>query len=203
MSNMGEGSLTFQEVYETFRPRINRYLARLVSVDEAEDLTQEVFARISRSLDSFKGESSLSTWIYRVATNVAMDRLRSPAFRNERLSEPLEEGSDENHLYKTEGPPPMDQQLIKKEMSKCIRGILGTLPSDYRTVIALSEMEGLKNREIADILGITLQTVKIRLHRARARLKKELESHCSFYRDSQNEFSCEPTVESIKFKNKP
>lgn len=200
---MGEGRLTFQEIYETFRPRIYRYLARLVSADEAEDLTQEVFAKISRSLDSFKGESSLSTWIYRIATNVATDRLRSPAFRNEKLSEPLEEGSDENYLHKPEGSQPMDQQLIREEMSRCIRGVLDTLPSDYRTIIALSEMEGLKNREIADILGITLQTVKIRLHRARARLKKELESHCSFYHDSQNEFSCEPNVESIKFKNKP
>jgi RNA polymerase sigma-70 factor (ECF subfamily) len=66
-------------------------------------------------------------------------------------------------------------------MNDCIRGYIEKLPGDYRAVLALSEYEGLKNNEIADILGITLDTVKIRLHRARAKLKEELESNCELY----------------------
>ena len=74
-------SITFDAVYRDYYPRIKRYLARLISFDDAEDVAQEVFLKISKSLDSFRGESSISTWVYRIATNAAMDRVRSPAYR--------------------------------------------------------------------------------------------------------------------------
>ena len=76
-------------------------------------------------------------------------------------------------------------------MNKCIRDFIEELPENYRTVVVLSELEGLKNTEIAEILGVSLDTIKIRLHRARAKLKKELETHCDFYRDEGNEFACD------------
>lgn len=73
--------LEFQKIHETFRPKIHRYLTRLLGELEAEDLTQEVFVRVSRALPTFRGESQLSTWLYRIATNAAIDRLRSPSFQ--------------------------------------------------------------------------------------------------------------------------
>jgi RNA polymerase sigma-70 factor (ECF subfamily) len=76
-------------------------------------------------------------------------------------------------------------------MNKCIRDFVENLPASYRSVIVLSELEGFKNDEIAEILGVPLHTIKIRLHRARAKLRKELETHCSFYRDDQNELACD------------
>jgi len=76
-------------------------------------------------------------------------------------------------------------------MNKCIRDFVEKLPENYRTVVVLSELEGLINNEIAEILGVSLDTVKIRLHRARVKLKKELETHCSFYRDERNELACD------------
>ena len=76
-------------------------------------------------------------------------------------------------------------------MNGCIREIIDTLPANYRSVIVLSEMEGLKDAEIAEVLGIHLQTAKMRLHRGRAMLKKELSTACVFYRDERNELACD------------
>ena len=87
--------------------------------------------------------------------------------------------------------PAPDTVAVRKEMNACIRGYVEKLSPEYKTVIILSELEGFKNREIAEIVGVSLETVKIRLHRARARLRKELETACSFYRDDRNVLSCD------------
>ena len=76
-------------------------------------------------------------------------------------------------------------------MNQCVRDFVDRLPDGYKSVIALSELEGFTNSEIAAILGISIDTVKIRLHRARERLRKDLASGCSFHRDDRNEFACE------------
>ncbi len=70
-----------QEIHREFPPRVLRYLARVVGEAEAEDVTQEVFAKVAHALRAFRGESSLSTWIYRIATNTALDAMRKPLFR--------------------------------------------------------------------------------------------------------------------------
>ncbi|MCK5392409.1 MAG: sigma-70 family RNA polymerase sigma factor [Deltaproteobacteria bacterium] len=194
---MSDNELEFQKIYETFQPKIHRYLTRLVDEHEAEDLTQEVFTKVSQGLKNFRGESQLSTWIYRIATNIAFDRLRNPSFQQmvqKRLSSDStaeDKISTENVVWTSERAPSIDQQLIRKEMNECIQNFIEELPENYRTVLVLSELDGLKNREIAEILQVSLGTVKIRLHRARAKLKKELEIHCSFYRDERNELACD------------
>jgi len=192
---MNDSELEFQKIHTTFRPKILRYLTRMVGKYEAEDLTQEVFVRVSKGLKTFRGESQLSTWIYRIATNVAVDRLRSPSFQlttpKSFLSDSMGEDEEHKDVLTGERPPSVEHQLIRKEMNECIRDFVENLPENYRTVVVLSELEQLKNDEIAKILGVTLDTVKIRLHRARARLKKELETHCSFYRDERNELACD------------
>jgi RNA polymerase sigma-70 factor (ECF subfamily) len=76
-------------------------------------------------------------------------------------------------------------------MNECIREFIEKLPPNFRAVMVLSEIEGLKNSEIADILGISLDNVKIRLHRARAGLKKKLQEGCSFYQDERNTLACD------------
>lgn len=74
------GEMDFKEVYKEFQPKILHYLYRLTGHDEVDDIAQEVFEKVSRSLEGFKGESKLSTWLYRIATNTALDRLRTPSF---------------------------------------------------------------------------------------------------------------------------
>jgi RNA polymerase sigma-70 factor, ECF subfamily len=183
----------FRKIYDEFRPRILRYLTRLVGEGEAEDLTQEVFVKIDRGLKAFRGESQASTWIYRIATHAALDRLRGP-YARERLSKQLSTppvGGVAEEAWADDQEAPAEQKVIRKEMNGCIRAIVDTLPPNYRSVIVLSEMEGLKDAEIAEVLGINLQTAKMRLHRGRAMLKKELSTACVFYRDERNELACD------------
>ncbi|MDA8088734.1 MAG: sigma-70 family RNA polymerase sigma factor [Nitrospiraceae bacterium] len=187
----------FDGVYREFFPRLSLYLKRLVGQD-AEDVTQEVFLKVSAALPGFRGESTLPTWIYRIATNTAMDHLRRarPVRTVLEINEIASGGQDSEDATEAglEEGPALDTKLIRKEMNECISSIVDGLPENYRTVLVLSEMEGLQNAEIAQVLGISLDTVKIRLHRARARLRKELEANCNFYRDERNELACDRKV---------
>ena len=191
---MNVSETEFQELYAAFQPKILRYLTRMVGESEAEDLTQEVFIKIGPALERFRGEASLSTWIYRIATNTALDRLRSPSFQQATLhsldqqSPTCEPGMDDKNVWTGEKTVPVEHQIFRKEMNDCVQGFIEKLPEDYRTVLILNEFEGLRNKEIAEILGISLSTVKIRLHRARERLKKELMANCDSYWVENNEF---------------
>jgi len=187
---MTDGDLEFQHIYDAFRPKIHRYLARLTGAAEADDLTQEVFIKVNRGLKGFRGESNLSTWIYRIATNAAMDHLRRPPQMTTEMSAVDTENEEESMGLRGKVSF-IDQQLIRKEMNTCIRNVIKNLPEDYRTVIVLGELEELRNHEIAEILQVSIDTVKIRLHRARKKLKNELENFCCFYRDERNVLSCD------------
>jgi len=185
--------IDFNEIYKEFYPKILRYLSRLTGQHEAEDITQEVFAKVSRGLKSFKGESKLATWLYRIATNTAIDRMRSVSFQRLPDHSSLENGMgiEDRNVWSDHTKTSNDQTLIRKEMSACVREFIDRLPSDYKTVIILSELEGFKNREIAEVLQVSLDTVKIRLHRARAKLKKELDDGCVFYHSEENILACD------------
>lgn len=197
--NKTGNNLDFPSVYQTFHPKIVRYLAHVVGRQDAEDLTQEVFVKVNQSLETFRGESQLSTWIYRIATNAASDKFRSPSFR-QKAQESLSKESRAEGVVEImdkdagtgEDTPSIETSMIQKEMNACIRGIVEKLPENYRTVVVLSELERFRDEEIAEILAVSIHTAKIRLHRARTRLKKELETHCNFYRDERNEFACHP-----------
>jgi RNA polymerase sigma-70 factor (ECF subfamily) len=185
--------IDFNEVYEEFHLKILHYLSRLTNPHEAEDIAQEVFEKVNRSLRNFKGESKLSTWLYRIATNTAIDRMRSLSFRRSSEHTRLDEdtGTEDRNVWSGHTKTHIDQTVIRKEMSECVREFIDRLPSDYKTVILLSELEGFKNREIADILQVSVDTVKTRLHRARARLKKELDDGCTFYYSEQDILACD------------
>jgi len=185
---MFRDNVELQNIYTAFHPKILRYLARLVGEEEAEDLTQEVFIKAGQALPGFRGESSLSTWLYRIATNAVYDKLRSPAFQwtahNKHSDDPIQddlEGIPECDPFTGEKTPLFEQQFVKKEMSECIRSYLEKLPEIYRTVLVLSDMEGFSDKDMSDILGVTLGTIKIRLHRARASLRDLFMSHCEYY----------------------
>jgi len=185
--------MDFDEIYEEFQPKIHNYLSRLLGDQEAEDSAQEVFAKVSRGIDSFKGQSKLSTWVYRIATNTAIDKLRTTAYKHASEHTSLEDNSGAGNITATITPTdaPTDQKVIRKEMSECVRDYVDRLSPDYRTVLILKELEGFKNKEIAYILQITLENLEVRLHRTRASLKKELDDSCDFYHNEEGNLACD------------
>jgi RNA polymerase sigma-70 factor, ECF subfamily len=195
---MRTARVDFKSLHEHFRPRVLRYLTRLVGENEAEDLTQSVMLKVNRALPGFRGDSSVSTWVYRIATNTALDKLRRKTIQT------LSESELESH---GEDAPPDAQaasaetMAIRQEMNACIRDFIERLPGNYKSAMVLSDLEGFKNEEIAAILELSLDTVKIRLHRAREKLRRDLEAGCSFYRGDDNQLACDPKpVAPITFR---
>ena len=141
----------FKKIYDEYSPRIFQYLTRLVGPNEAEDISQDVFDKINSGLKAFQGKSKLSTWIYRIATNTAIDRCRSVAYKHATRHVAIEDGSDQapQCVLEDHKPPSTDQLVIRKEMSECINEYIDALSPDYKTIIVLSELEGLANQEIA------------------------------------------------------
>ena len=142
--------------------------------DEALDLSQEVFLRVFRTLSSFRGNSALRTWIYRIVVNQARNRQRW--WRRRHRSEQV--SLDEHLLHcgdlPSESEAAPDRVLASKETATKLWQALDRLPFDQRTAIILREIEGLRYDEIAYSLGIAVGTVKSRLTRARYALRAEL-----------------------------
>lgn len=185
----------FQTVYEEYSPRIRCYLRRLAGDAEADDLTQEVFLKIANALKGFRGDAGLATWIFTIATNCVRDRLRQSSCKTYgRLRETIPSAgglagvADASIL-------PQDARLIQEEMGACLRRELNQLAGTHRAVLILSDMEGFTDAEIASILNIPLSIVKIRLHRARTKLRGLLRSRCSFSRTDQNVLVCDQKIE--------
>lgn len=188
-------ALTIEKLHRDHGDRIRRYLARLVGANDAEDLAQDVFEKAQRAMGAFRGDSRVLTWLYRVATNAAIDRLRSAGRRTDRghAGDPLDADSSSEAAEERS----LDGEIDRTRMRECILGVVEQLPASQRAVILLGELRGLSDRETADALGISLGAAKIRLHRARRVLKAALERACTFERDEQNEFACAPKVDGL------
>ena len=197
---MGAAELEFSDIYAKYYEKLNSYLEHIVGRNDAEDLTQEVFLKINKGMQDFKGDSSLSTWVYRIATNAALDKARSRAYRESKQTAKLKELSPEteNEFGVDARSLSAEREAIRNEMNACIQEFIDKLPPDYCVVIRLSEIKDLRNQQIADILGLSLDAVKIRLHRARTRLKAEFEAGCSFYHDEDGKLACDRKKPSKK-----
>lgn len=190
-------SMQFVDVFQEYQRPIYNYLLRMTQNQaEAEDLAQETFIRVHRGLPSFRGESSLSTWIYRIATNTAFDHFRRASTRKEKKTVSLEETQDAGGGIPDGRTPSPELVADQAEMSECVHRFIRELPPNYRAAIILSDLQGLKNREIAEVLDVSLETVKIRLHRARKKLRAALDSGCDFTHDERNVFVCEEKLKS-------
>jgi RNA polymerase sigma-70 factor (ECF subfamily) len=180
----------FASIYREFKPRVLRYLGRLVGEEDAADLAQEVMLKVNKSFAGFRGDSSLATWIYRIAANTAHDHRLSSHIRQRKQTLPLG-GEDVSIQLIDHTAPGTDQEYIRREMTSCIRGVVEQLPENYRAVLLLSEFEEFSNAEIAQILDLSIDTVKIRLHRGRTHLRRSLTCQCDLYRDENNELACD------------
>lgn len=185
--------LDFASVFHEYQQPIFNYLLRMTQNQaEAEDLTQETFIRVHRSLPTFRGEASLGTWLYRIATNVSFDYFRRTSTRQAKVSLSFEE-MDLDSRWVMDETTSLPEQLVadQSEMSACVQSFIQHLPPTYRAVLVLHDLQGLKNREIADVLDCSLSTVKIRLYRARNKLQAALNAGCDFAHDERDVYVCE------------
>ena len=187
---MTEQATDYTEIYRTYSPKILRYLNSNFGIEDAEDLLQEIFIRVLNSLGSFRQESNLNTWIYKIATNAIIDKQKNKRYSFNKAHAEIEPNSI--HFNNNQFAVTIDKQIEKEEMFDCIRQFINELTDKNRIVFVLNQYEGLTNSEIADILEISIDSVKIRLHRAKESLKASLKTNCNVYFDDCSEIACEP-----------
>lgn len=165
---------------------VRRYGARMLAIARrllndpaaAEDCVQEAFLKAFRRIDGFEGRSSLATWLHRITVNLALMRLRSRQHRSELSIDDLQPVFDA-YACRTgaawDGADAIERHVYGKQVHDLVKSKIAELPEDYRVVLMLRDIEEFDTAQVADMLEINEGTVKVRLHRARAALKKLLE----------------------------
>jgi RNA polymerase sigma-70 factor, ECF subfamily len=177
--------LEFPRIYEEYRPKVRAYVVKLIGRDEADDVVQEVFIKVRRALPDLTDAAKLAAWLHAITLNTVRDAVRRRASRAQppiAAPEP-DEGRRDDPLCgvpdcSSRGP---EEYAIRNEMIDCYLSYVDQLPSSYRGVYVLAELEQLSNDEIARRLSLSVGTVKIRLHRARSRLFEVLRRDCQCY----------------------
>ena len=159
----------FEELVTTYQHRLFGVALRMLgSRAEAEEIAQETFLRAHRALGEFRGEARLGTWLYAIASRLCLNRLAAASRRHEvpddtALQQQPAEGADAAAV------------LEQRELQAALHDAVAALPEERRIVVVLRDLEGLAYEEIAEVLGLPLNTVRSRLHRARLDLKAKLE----------------------------
>jgi RNA polymerase sigma-70 factor, ECF subfamily len=173
--------LTPEMVFREYAPRIFHIARRMLGNDaDAEDVTQDVLVQVIRKLDTFRGDSQLTTWLHRVTVNAALAYRQKRATR---LKHEVHEPAEDFLEIAPAGSPVKrwniepDEPVLAAEQTRVIEKAIGDLPGPFRDVYVLADVEGLPNSEIADMLGLSVPAVKSRLHRARLRMRDSLAPH--------------------------
>ena len=177
--------MAFLELYDQFYQRVRKFiLASVKNESVADDLIQETFIRIQENLDSLRDPAKISSWIFRIAYHLCQDHFRS--LKKSSSHEEIHDGLV--NLQET----PVQKKLEQGEMSRCVQDQLNLLPESQRSVILFADVMDFSHQEIAEILGLTVENVKVRLHRARKKFKAILEEKCTFEVDERNVLVCDP-----------
>ena len=161
----------FAELFNTHKAKIYSLCLRMTSnTAEAEDLTQDAFLQVFRKLDTFRGDSALSTWLYRVAVNTVLMHFRKKALRQVSLDEPANQET---------GAPKREHGKIDGRLSTSVDRIALTramkeLPVGYRTIFLLHEVKGYEHHEIARLLRCSVGNSKSQLHKAKMKMRELL-----------------------------
>ena len=152
----------------------NQAYRMLGNSEDAEDATQDVFLRIYRSIDTFRGESKITTWIYSITSNVCIDRLRKLQRHMVSIDDPFDEdGRTIAELIADEAPDP-ERELESKQMAELVRAQVRTLPPNWAMALSLNHFEGLSYDEIAEVMEIPKATVATYIFRGRKKLAEQL-----------------------------
>ena len=172
-------SRAYEALVRTQAPRLLAVSRRILrDEEEARDAVQEAFVQAWKGLPGFAEGSRLSTWLHRIVVNAALMRLRS---RRRRPEEPIEDllpaFAEDGHQVPPSEPwmEPADVALDRKQLAAVVRQQIGRLPDTYRLVLLLRDIEGLDTAEAAEVLAVSENAVKLRLHRARQALRTLLD----------------------------
>lgn len=179
--------LTPESVFRAYGPRIFYLAKRMIGNDaDAEDVTSEVLMQVVRKLHTFRGDSSLSTWLHKITVNAALALREKRANRAKRETATGDDVILENHTVESSNRVRLDRPqahqtpddiVLADEQRQLIEEAIAKLPTPFRDVYVLADIEGLPNQEIAEILDLSLAAVKSRLHRARLKMRDLLEPH--------------------------
>ncbi|AGA56568.1 RNA polymerase sigma factor, sigma-70 family [Thermobacillus composti KWC4] len=166
----------FAEIVGLYQDKLYHMAFRMLgSRQEAEDVVQEAFLRVYRNLDRYDEGMKFSTWIYRIATNLCIDRLRKRKATYSLDAESTEhEGLDGYAVIPSDDRTPESEMLLS-ETQRIVRQAIDTLPAKYKSVMVLRYLHGLSLQEIGEVLDMPVTTVKTRVHRGREYLRKKLE----------------------------
>lgn len=171
----------FEQVVRAYGGRLLAVARRIVgSEEDARDVVQDAFMNAFKSLDRFEGNAKLSTWLHRIVVNAALMRLRTRKRKPEQSIESmlpsfLDDGHHEERFQSWDEP--IDKIMERAENRELVRKQIDALPEGYRTVLVLRDIEGLDTEETANVLGLSVNATKIRLHRARQALRSLLAPH--------------------------
>jgi RNA polymerase sigma-70 factor (ECF subfamily) len=175
----------FEAFIKYYEKKVYNTAYRLMgSREDACDISQEVFLKVYKSINTFRGNSSLSTWVYRITTNLCLDEIRKrKGVRIFSIDKPIE--TNEGEIYR-ETPDTSDtpEDIInKKEVQEFVQDAINQLPVDQKTVVVLRDIQDLSYQEIAKILDCSLGTVKSRLNRGRLALKQIIERKGELFKE--------------------
>lgn len=168
----------FTEMVRTYQDRVFALCVRMLGDRaEAEDVSQEVFVTVFKSIDSFRGDARFSTWLYRVTANHCKNRIKYLARRHHRAKQDIDDTRESDIARPMTDPHPRpDRAAEGAQMERIIRAALTEIDEDHRVVIILRDIEHLSYGEIAEILEVAEGTVKSRLFRARTALKQRIDA---------------------------
>lgn len=165
----------FNKLFETYQQHvINVAYGMLSDREDALDAAQEVFVRVYKNIESFKEQSSFTTWLYRIIANVCADILRKRQRHSKVVSMDSMTEDDREHDLPDTAPTP-EESVYMTERQRAVREAINNLREEYRVIITLCDIEQMSYDDIAEMLKIPKGTVKSRINRARNALKKNLE----------------------------
>ena len=174
----------FRAIVAEYHVKVYNLIYRYVGdAEEASDLTQDAFVCAFRAWPTFRGDSAVYTWLYRIAINLSKNRLKHLKRRRTAealsLDEPLAADGEEREREVEDWTRSPERSLENKELGLFLAAQVGRLPSDFREVILLRDYQGLSYQEVADIAGCSVKAVKSRLFRARTLLREKLRRYLS------------------------
>jgi RNA polymerase sigma-70 factor (ECF subfamily) len=176
---MSGESIDFDRLVLELKDKVFNLCFRFLgNYEEADDCAQETFVKVYRCLKNFRGDSSVSTWVYRIAVNTCKNRVASAQYRNNRrairLDGPVADGEDERPFEIGDEKLSPDARADRNEKGELIQKAIDSLPADQRAVVVLRDIEGLSYEDIAEATGLNIGTVKSKLSRARQELREKL-----------------------------